>query len=284
MANKAPSIQFYVRDWLCDPELRSASLLSRGAWIDCLCFMWENSQRGELTRTPIKFARLISGSLDEALHFLNELYEYEFGDIETEDDIEFPLTLENCNAKVTIRNRRMYADYKDKQNTRLRVRKHREKKNKPPKKQKCNTDVTLTSSTSSSITTTKKKNIKKKKNFIKPYLGEFQNVKLTQDEFDKLDCRYEDAIDKIENLSMYIKSKGDKYKDHYATILMWARKDEPKGKGGLLKPTTYAQAQDLERRTMVKMLKDMENEDDETGDRQRVNQASHLLSHGKEVD
>ena len=139
---KAPSMQFYVKDWLCDPELRLASLLSRGAWIDCLCFMWENSKRGELAATPLKFSRLISGSLDEALHFLNELNEYEFGDIVVENGVTFPLTESDCNAKVTIINRRMRSDYKDRQNTRLRVRKFREKASATEKKQKSNTDVT----------------------------------------------------------------------------------------------------------------------------------------------
>jgi len=147
--SKAPAFQFYVKDWLCDPELRLASVLSRGAWIDCLCFMWENSQRGKLTATPLKFSKLISGSLDEALHFLNDMNECEFGDIEVPDGIVFPLTERECNIKVTITNRRMHADYKDKQNTRLRVKKHREKKHVTSMKQNCNANVTITSSSPS---------------------------------------------------------------------------------------------------------------------------------------
>ena len=153
---KAPSFQFYVKDWLCDPELRLASVLSRGAWIDCLCFMWENSQRGKLTATPLKFARLISGSLDEALHFLNDMNDYEFGDIEVPLGVTFPLTEHECNVKVTITNRRMYADYKNKQNTRLRVKKHREKIDVTQKKQKCNANVTPSSPSSSSSSTPNK--------------------------------------------------------------------------------------------------------------------------------
>jgi len=54
--------------------------------------------------------------------------------------------------------------------------------------------------------------------------GECQNVRLTDEEHKKL-------IDKgyaglIEELSLYIASKGDKYKSHYATVLQWARKRE----------------------------------------------------------
>lgn len=56
--------------------------------------------------------------------------------------------------------------------------------------------------------------------------GEFKNVLLTDEEYQKLKDRFNDYKEKIENLSYYLKSKGDKYKSHYGTILNWARKDE----------------------------------------------------------
>ena len=273
---KAPAFQFYVKDWLCDPELRLASLLSRGAWIDCLCFMWENSQRGKLTATPLKFSRLISGSLDETLHFLNEINEYEFGDIEIEGNLKFPLTEADCNTKVTITNRRMYADHKDKQNTRLRVRKHREKKKVTPKKQKCNGDVTVTSPTPSPTPSPKiKRKYKKKNDFIRPYLGEFENVKLTSKEYEKLKIKFNHLYkDKIENLSIYLKSKGDKYKSHYATLLSWDRREQ---KEDNLQPKTYPQAQDAERRGRAKWLTEM-GDDNQNDSDQRVDKVIPLLS------
>jgi len=67
------------------------------------------------------------------------------------------------------------------------------------------------------------KNIRKKE--VKNTYGEFQNVRLSDDEREKV------TDSEIESLSYYIKSKGDKYKDHYATILNWRRKNgtsEPK--------------------------------------------------------
>jgi len=102
-----------------------------------------------------------------------------------------------------------------------------------------------------------KKNIKKKDVFIQPYLGEMENVKLTLVEFEKLQSKFSDYESKIDDLSCYIDSKGDKYKSHYSTILMWDRKNvkETKGKSGVLKPTTYAQAQDAERRGRAAWLK-----------------------------
>jgi len=67
---------------------------------------------------------------------------------------------------------------------------------------------------------------------IKPLmLGEFKNVKLSQDEFFKLNERLGEktAQDLIERLSGYIASKGKKYKSHYATILQWQRKENTNG-------------------------------------------------------
>jgi len=71
--------------------------------------------------------------------------------------------------------------------------------------------------------------IKKEK---KIYYG---NVHLYEEEFNKLVERFGQAgaDDRIEALSLYIKSRGaeHKYKDHYATILNWERRDKEKEKG-----------------------------------------------------
>lgn len=66
--------------------------------------------------------------------------------------------------------------------------------------------------------------------YITPYLGEFGNVRLTEEELEKLKERFPyDYQDRIERLSEYVASKGKRYKSHYATICSWARK-ESKGK------------------------------------------------------
>lgn len=62
-----------------------------------------------------------------------------------------------------------------------------------------------------------------KKPFTK--YGSFKNVKLSDEELKKLKEKFPDYEERIEDLSLYIKSKGDKYKSHYGTILNWARKD-----------------------------------------------------------
>lgn len=64
----------------------------------------------------------------------------------------------------------------------------------------------------------------KKKNIQKEKYGEFKNVLLTEEEYEKIkDKNMEQYIDK---LSIYIESKGNKYKSHYATILNWSRKEK----------------------------------------------------------
>lgn len=61
------------------------------------------------------------------------------------------------------------------------------------------------------------------KNSIDIY-GEFKNVKLTKNEYNKL--KENNLLPYIEKLSAYMKSKGKQYKSHYATILNWSRKDK----------------------------------------------------------
>lgn len=54
--------------------------------------------------------------------------------------------------------------------------------------------------------------------------GEFKNVKLTKEEYAKLEKS--NLLPYIEKLSSYIASKGKRYKSHYATILNWSRKEQ----------------------------------------------------------
>lgn len=58
--------------------------------------------------------------------------------------------------------------------------------------------------------------------------GFFANVLLTDDELQKLAVEIPNYEEYIEKLSHYIESNGKKYKSHYATILMWHRKDREK--------------------------------------------------------
>lgn len=62
--------------------------------------------------------------------------------------------------------------------------------------------------------------------------GEYKNVLLTDEQLEKLKTEFSDWKERIERLSEYMASKGAAYKNHYATIKAWARKDkvQPGGK------------------------------------------------------
>lgn len=75
----------------------------------------------------------------------------------------------------------------------------------------------------------------KQKKPAKHKYGEYNNVLLTDTELDKLKDKFPDWEDRIERLSIYIESKGAKYKSHYATILNWARRDGSTANGRVAK-------------------------------------------------
>jgi chromosome segregation ATPase len=74
-----------------------------------------------------------------------------------------------------------------------------------------------------------KKNLRNKE--IKNVYGTYQNVFLTDEDFQKLKNEFTDWQDRLNRLSEYIASTGKKYKDHLATIRSWARRDKENGHG-----------------------------------------------------
>lgn len=69
-----------------------------------------------------------------------------------------------------------------------------------------------------------------KKQEEKHKYGEYKNVLLTDRELEEIQMRYDDWKERIERLSEYIASTGKKYRSHYATIRMWAKRDREKMK------------------------------------------------------
>jgi len=143
--SKAPAFQFYVRDWLSDPLLKMVSHQTKGIWIDLLCYLWESPERGRLVGTPEQFVKMVGCNADEWTQFYNEASVTKFADVT------------KANGLVTVCNRRMFREDKERKNTRLRVQRYRERQqsNAPS-----NDDITLPSSSSSSF---KEKEIKKEK-------------------------------------------------------------------------------------------------------------------------
>ena len=76
-----------------------------------------------------------------------------------------------------------------------------------------------------------KDSIGKDRDIARVRLGIYNNVSLTKGELDELIRLYpNDYQDMIENLSVYMRSKGKYYEDHYATMMAWKRRDEAKAK------------------------------------------------------
>jgi DNA-binding transcriptional regulator GbsR (MarR family) len=79
----------------------------------------------------------------------------------------------------------------------------------------------------------KHNNIKEKNKKEKPIKhkhGEYNNVLLSDAEFEKLKAEFpNDYQSRIERLSGYMQSTGKSYKDHLATIRNWARRDNNNG-------------------------------------------------------
>ena len=62
--------------------------------------------------------------------------------------------------------------------------------------------------------------------------GEYKNVLLTDEQYEKLKNEFPNDYEKrIEEVSIYCQSHGKKYKDYLATIRNWARKEKPKESG-----------------------------------------------------
>ncbi len=91
------------------------------------------------------------------------------------------------------------------------------------------TTNTLTNTNIHNVNNINKVNSKKKSKKEKPEqktFGEFKNVFMTEEEFEKLKTLFPKHYQKyIEDLSGYIASKGAKYKSHYATIRQWMKRD-----------------------------------------------------------
>ena len=75
-------------------------------------------------------------------------------------------------------------------------------------------------------TTTQKPKVKA----IRHKYGEYQNVLLTDEDYEKLQAEFPTEYEAlIERLSAYMASTGRAYKNHLATIRNWARRDLEKG-------------------------------------------------------
>ena len=114
---RAPSFQFFVKDWLSDPQLKMASFTVKGIWADFLAYMWSAPERGKIEGTREQICRLLGATNDEFDQFLSQAETLHFCDTVTPD-----------NGNITIINRRMNREHIAKNNNRLRQKNFRERK------------------------------------------------------------------------------------------------------------------------------------------------------------
>lgn len=148
---KPPAFQFYVLDWMRDTRI--LSLAAKGAWIDLLCAMWHSETRGKLSMSIKNYSRLIGATEEKTKAVIQELI-----DMKICDTITLPLhvmdgneNVQKCNGDVTLINRRMVKEIKERELNRLRVRKFRKNRRNRECNGECNGNVTPLSSSSSSL-------------------------------------------------------------------------------------------------------------------------------------
>ncbi|MCK4859947.1 MAG: hypothetical protein KAS87_05255 [Candidatus Omnitrophica bacterium] len=120
---KAPAFQFYVKDWLSDPELQKAHPTTRGIWINLLCYMWDAPDRGKLETNERELCQLGSCLLEDIKVFLSDAKRLDFCDI----SVTCHADVTSSHADVTIKNRRMIREQYERQKARERKQKQRDK-------------------------------------------------------------------------------------------------------------------------------------------------------------
>ena len=215
---KAPSVQWYYKDWLSDRKLQRAHPSSRGIWMNLLMHLIDCSLSGDTckngTLEDVTITELMQlGSCDEnaAWLFLDDALKHQFCNVELDK-----------NRTFHIMSRRLSRDAEKREYWRDFKRLQREKEGE---KKECPVDVLAMSPPSPIPTPTPTANINK---YITPFLGEFKNIRITEKQMVKLENNFGiiSTNDRIETLSEYLASKGIKYKSHYATILAWDRRDK----------------------------------------------------------
>jgi hypothetical protein len=109
---KLPFFQFYPADYKRDTC--ALSLAAKGGWTDVMCMLHGAQNRGTLTLPLIGWARVMGASVDQADTVISELDVMHIADVKREG-----------NGDVTISSRRMLREHITKEQTRLRVERHR---------------------------------------------------------------------------------------------------------------------------------------------------------------
>jgi hypothetical protein len=155
------------------------SLEIEGAWIRICCKLWWSESKGKLSKTLKQWSRILRVDEVDAKRILDVIKVENIGDV-TER-----------NKKITVENRRMYRDFKEKEANRLRQEKYRQK-------HESNGDITSysSSSTSSSFSRDNQEISGKPQSGIKDKDVQDMKLDVIVDKVDKLldrKCSYPEA-------------------------------------------------------------------------------------------
>lgn len=204
--NKSPAILFYTGDFL--NGCSDLTMLERGQYITLLCLQ---HQKGHLSQKNITLS-VGDVSPDVLAKFkvdADGLYYNERMDIEMEKRSKFVSSRKENGKKKWEKEMHMQENtdaYADASTMHMDMHMGNENRN-------INDNINNTV-------------IDSNNKIVKHKYGEFNNVLLTDIEYEKLKEKYPFNYQKrIDDLSIYISSKGDKYKSHYHTILAWDRRN-----------------------------------------------------------
>jgi hypothetical protein len=116
LSTKLPWLQFYTSDWRNDPKLSMCKPSTRGIWIDALSAMHDDGRSGTLSGTLCQLTRVLRCSESELHDALDDLTATGAADVERRNGI------------VTLVNRRMSREAKERADNKIRQQRHREGK------------------------------------------------------------------------------------------------------------------------------------------------------------
>lgn len=204
--------KFYGQEYLSDPKIERLTPTERSCWITLLCMA--SLSEGVIRFLTVESLLNRSGIQFDPYH--PEEWEKGLGVLRKFQDLEMIECQDNGDIILLNWEKRQETNLTDAE----RARNYRDRKKAVTKTVTDNvTNVTLDKNR---IDKNRIDNIKGDK----VPCGEFKNVLLSQDEMRKLVERYgrTATIQIVEELSSYMKSKGKVYRDHYATLLNWAKR------------------------------------------------------------
>lgn len=140
MARKLPAMQFYTGDWKKDPALSLCGPATRGIWVDLLCAMHDDDRCGTVSGTVVQLARIGRCNEAEMAAAIDELAHTKTAHVTFRHD------------NISICNRRMNAEYRERKGNSHRQKRRRAKTCRGDVAQKSRSHSS-SSSSSSDLTT-----------------------------------------------------------------------------------------------------------------------------------